>query len=277
MSDNPYLDNPYLTEIDAPNKISPFQGLLDKVAKSISPQQIGYEIAGGTAPGDIGLGLGAMATGRPFSSGMNIAAQAEGMRKKAVGGNVLLDIATDPLTYGALGMAGPKIGRAAEHIFRPSKVFGEKLAQKSGTVDFLPKIMEAMRDPVAGKVIEKSKVLEKFGGTTLGKGGSVSEKLSNLSAKDSQNVINALKDEVTLAVKENRLKPKQLEIGKLFGDLSRAQNEAFKGMKGAKFAYGLGKNIQKGIKGVAGTALVGGGFESGRRIAGDTLKKVFGL
>lgn len=187
-----------------------------------------------------------------------------------------VDIATNPLTYVGLSGAGKVAGETAANVLNPSKVFGEKLASQNGTVDFFPHIMKAIDDPVAGKLIDKAGILDKFGGTVLGEGGMPTEKLSNLSAEDSQNVINSLKDEVTKAVKEGTLKPKQLQVGKLFGDLSDAQNDAFEGMKDAKFGYGLGKNTQKIASGAFKKIITGSEIGAGGGLAWSAIKHLFG-
>src|SRR3990167_2749545 len=64
------------------------ESVLQRAIKAISPQQVGYEMMGGTAPSDIGMGLGRMATGGSFQEGMNPMARAEAVRKEGVGDNI---------------------------------------------------------------------------------------------------------------------------------------------------------------------------------------------
>lgn len=224
----------------------------------------------------------AMSQSNPAMAGYNVLHNFKsGMIQDAMPNNpvgkVATDVATDPESYIGLGGATKAVGEIGSNILNPSKAYGKALSSAKGTVDFLPHIMQAIDDPVAGKLIEKSGIMEKFGGSILGEGGAPIEKLSNLSAEDSQGVVNSLKDEVTKAVREGTLKPKQLEVGKLFGNLSDAQNEAFDGMKNAKWNYGAGKSIQKGAKRAIGAAILGGGFESGKDMVAPFVKHLFGL
>ncbi len=279
-------DDPFKGTIST-DPIPKSENILQKAIQGINPNAVAYSMAGGTAPTDIGGFLASKFMGQPQAV-QSPMVQSEGMRQEGLNTvqNPLLkgalDIGSNPMTYAGLGAAGEATGNAAENIMNPSKFYGKKMAEMAtsnpeGKVDFLPHIMNAIDDPVAGKLIDKAKILERFGGTSLGEGGAVSEKLSNLSPQDSQEVVNALKSEVTKAVKEGTLKPKELGVGKLLGNLSQAQNEAFEGFKSAKFGYGLGKNTQKLAKGALKTALLGGEFKAGSDLIGPTIKHLFGL
>src|SRR3990167_882749 len=77
------------------------------------------------------------------------------------------------------GQAAKGVGKVVKSLMKPSKVFGESVSKGKGKVDFLKIISKHADDPAVKKVLDKSGVIEKYGGTSLGKGGSVTEKLKS--------------------------------------------------------------------------------------------------
>ena len=188
-----------------------------------------------------------------------------------------LDEASNIENYVGIGGAKNAIVGAAKAIRKPSKFFGKGLekvseANPKGKVDFLNIIRNASENPEAAKVIRKSKIIEKFGGTKLTDEGTISENLSNLSVKDAQDLITAVKTGVQKATLRGEVAAKDLGISKMLTELSKAQNKAFKGMSGLKRSYGIAKNTGKFVKsygkkiasGAAWGTGVGAGFTAGK-------------
>lgn len=260
------------------------QNILQRASQAIlqNPRQVGYEVAGGTLPGDVGMGLGMMATGHPFSSGLNQAAKAETMREGEVSKvqnpllQVGLDMATDPMTWAGFGIGGKKTADTAGFLMNPSKGYGQAL-EAAGNVDFHVPIMDALSDPLASKVLDKSGVMDKFGGIHLGEGGASSPRLSNLTLKESQDIINLIKGGVSKAVVEGEhLAPKHIPITTLFSKLSEAQNTV-PGISGAKKMYGIAKEVPEVVGKVAKRALLGSEIGGGYEVGKGLIKKIFGL
>lgn len=271
-------------DLAVPDEIQKPENILQRASKGIleNPQQTGYELASGTAPGDLGMGLGMMAAGQPFSKGLNQSAQLEGQREAEVGKvkNPLLraglGIASDPMTWAGALMGGAKTAKAGEFLLNPSKGYGKAL-EAAGKVDFHGPIMQALDDPLAAKVIEKSGIMEKFGGVHLGEGGASSPRLSNLTLKESQDVTNLIKGGVSKAVVEGEhLAPKHIPITSLFSKLSEAQN-VVPGMRGAKRMYGIAKEVPQVIGKAAKRALLGSEIGGGIQMGEGLVRKIFGL
>lgn len=242
-----------------------------KVVTSISPQQVGYEMMGGTAPSDIGMGLGMAATGQPFSSGLNPMAQAEGMREGAVGDNPLLGIATDPMTYAGMGGVGKGAVGLGKSLMKPSKAYGQALSKAPGKVDFLKIISKHEGDPIVQKVLKKANIFKKYGGSNLEEGGAMSEKLANLSAKESQNLINDVKLGKDALVQGKRIRPNEIGLAEFFSDLSKVQSK-LPGVGGAKKMYGVAKNVGKFVKSNVGKLATGSVIGAGAKLGYDALK-----
>jgi len=262
------------------------EGFLQKALGQAS--QIGKPIQQGDNPLMAGAktAFGAMAS--PFSH--NVTREAQDMRRQGVEGltdngasEFLLDTATNPESWVG-GGAGIKkganvIGKGISAVRRPSKFYGEgmkKVAEKApeAKADFLNIIRNAADDPEAGKIIKKSKVIEKFGGTKFTNEGTLSENLSNLSLKDSQKVITSLKGSVRKAVLKGDVTSKELAIAEMFEKLSKAQNKSFKGMSGVKRGYGIAKNLGKGISKYGKYAAIGAATAGGG-MAGASIVKPF--
>lgn len=192
-----------------------------------------------------------------------------------------MGLASNLLAGGILGgkQAVKGVGETVGDLRQPSKAFGRKIGsmQKSEPgkrVDFLNIISEGMNDPKASKVIEKSGVMGKYGGSSLGEGGSVSENLSNLSLKDSQDLINSLKDGVRQAVKEGVVKPTEIGISKMFGELAKAQ-QVFSGMKVARGAYGFAKKSGKAASSLKKNFVRGASYGAGLGAGGTAIAYPF--
>lgn len=112
----------YFSEELIKNKPENAGNVLERAAKaamsSINPTMIGNMARSGTMPGQIGLGLGAMATGRDFTEGTDVGVQADAKRTGAIDKaidpqehpflNIGADIASSPDTLVGLGMGGVK-------------------------------------------------------------------------------------------------------------------------------------------------------------------------
>lgn len=188
---------------------------------------------------------------------------------------------SDPTMWVAGKAAGKGVGDFVENVKDPSSVFGKKIdalqaANPTKRVDFLKTILNASDDPATKKVIDKSGIMSRFGGRTLTPEGGVTENLSNLTLKDSQELINAMKSEVRQAVKEGIVKPKEIGIAKMFGELPKAQDEAFEGFKGARKFYGVGKNIGKATKAAKKTAITGAVLGATGTVGHSFIKSLFG-
>lgn len=165
-------------------------------------------------------------------------------------GAIATDFISDPETWiGANGLAeGAK--NTYKNIKNPSKFFGEgidRLQSKnpSQRVDFFKIINDSLSDPKASKVLEKSGVLDRFGGTRSNEFGTLTDRLSELTLQDSQDLVNSLKDGVRQAVKEGTVKPSERGIAKMFSELSKAQKSSFQGFDKVARDYGVGKNLGK--------------------------------
>lgn len=209
--------------------------------------------------------------------GSSMGAEAEEMRAGAVNNivpfdkhpflNVGANIISDPkswLTGGssvgreAVKQVGSSAKNTARSVFKPSKVYGEALDSAKGKVDFSKVISKFSDDPAVKKVLEKSGVIEKYGGDLMEEGGAVSNKLSKLDANQSQNLINDLKvGESKAFLSGDVVKSNKVGLSKFFSELSKAQNKASEGLSGAKKAYGFSKNVGKVAK------TVGKGFVRG--------------
>lgn len=273
-----------LSQIEAKFQVmEPSENILQKVAKAATRSIV---------PGENPLLSGfktatnAMTSGIPGQS--KEYREADEMRTGAIdrmaGGNPLLsfagNVATDPMTYAGGGKVAKGIGGFARNIANPSKEFGKKIgalqgANPKGKVDFLSIISKSLDDPMAKKVLDKSGVVGKYGGQTMGEGGSVIENLANLTLQDSQDLLNAVKSGVRQAVKEGTVKPTELGIAKMFSELSKAQKLAFPGFEKAKSSYGFAKKVGKASKKYGKAAATGAatavGLGAGGKVAWDLL------
>lgn len=184
------------------------------------------------------------------------------------GGPLIKGIAESPV--------GKAVGNFGEFISNPSAGYGKAL-KVPGNVDFHAPVMEALNDPLAAKVIDKSGIMEKYGGIKLGEGGSSSPRLSNLNGQEAQDIINKIKGGLSKTVVDGEhLAPKHLPITNLLSQLSEAQNE-LPGMTGAKRFYGVAKEVPEVIGKIAKRALLGSQLGGGYEIGAGLVKKIFGL
>ena len=211
-----------------------------------------------------------------------------------------MDAANEPLTKGnpflkaAIPMAGNVLAGTAmgggavlkgakgavENAKNPSKVLGRKIGELQSAspdkrVDFLKIMMGAMDDPKAGKVIEKSGIMSKYGGNTMDEAGAVTENLSNLKLQQSQDLLNDLKDGLRQAVKEGTVKSSERGIAKMLGDSVKAQDSVFQGFKSARGGYGFGKNLSKAAKTVKKQAVRGAAYGAGGAAGWSALSPFF--
>lgn len=191
---------------------------------------------------------------------------------------IMKNVVTDPMGYmGAQGgtklLSGAGKGAKAlgNSLFKPSKAYGEALSKAEGKVDFLKIISKHENDPVVKKVLQKAKIFDKYGGTSMGEGGSVSDKLANLTAKESQNLINDVKLGKDALIQGKRIKPNEIGLVEFFSDLSKAQSE-LPGMSGAKKLYGVSKNVGRLVKSNVGKFVTGSVIGAGAKTAYDALK-----
>lgn len=197
--------------------------------------------------------------------------------------NPALDIASDPETYLGAGAVFKGI-KNAPRVFKNkfgSKGFGksmEKLQSKSpdSRVNYFDVVMRHSDNPSVKKVMEKAGVMDKFGGQSMDEAGATSEKLANLSLQESQDFLNAIKDEVRQAVKIGNIKPKELGVSRFISDLVSSQDKAFKGFSGARKSYGLYKKVGKAGKAISKASLTGAGLYAGGRLGHEAVKAFIG-
>jgi len=231
----------------------------------------------------LNMGVSGMSASTPWQQRMGQNMQSSIINESTENpmGRLGMHLATDigtGLMLGGPGMA-KGAGEMVENVKNPSKVFGRKLgslqsANPKGKVDFLSILSRASDDPMAGKVLQKSGVLEKFGGQNLGEGGMPIDKLANLTLEDSQNLLNDIKAGVRKAVKEGDVKSTEIGIAKMFKELAEAQKATFPGLQSAKSSYGFAKNLGKGVKSVAKVGALGAAAGAGGTL-GHTLVKSF--
>ena len=188
-----------------------------------------------------------------------------------------ISTATDPQSL-IMGMGVTRgAGRFIKNVSNPSKGYGEALSKSTGKVNFLDIISKHENDPVVQQVLKKAKVIKKYGGSNMDEGGAMSEKLANLSAKDSQNLINDVKLGKDALVSGKRIRPNEIGLAEFFSDLSNAQSKALPEMVGAKKLYGVSKNVGKFAKSTLGKALTtGAGTVAGGGAVYGLGKAIFG-
>lgn len=162
-------------------------------------------------------------------------------------------------------------GKLGKSLFKPSETYGEALNKSTGKVNFLDIISKYSDDPAVAKVLKKSKIVEKYGGQSLEEGGAVSEKLANLSAKESQNLINDVKLGKEVLLSGKRIRSNEVGLAKFFSELSKAQTEST-GLGTAKKLYGVSKNVGKFVKRNVGNFVTGSVIGAGAKTAYDVLK-----
>jgi len=198
-------------------------------------------------------------------------------------GNVLMDLASNPENVtGGIPLA-KGISRGTSKLVKsfknPSGVFQESMnkassARPNARVDYSSIINDALADPKAKKVIEKSGVLSRYGGTRLTPEATLSDNLSNLTLKDSQDLMNMIKDGVRQSVREGTVKSTEIGIAKMFKELSQAQRSAFPEMKSAAKLYGTTKEIGKFAKSASKKALSGLEWTAGAAAVGYPIARI---
>ena len=178
-------------------------------------------------------------------------------------------VVSDPLSWMGGSAVAKGAGKVAKSVIKPSTVYGEAVSKAPGKVNFLQIISKHSDDPIVKKVLDKAGIVEKYGGRTLGEGGSVSDNLANLTSEQAQNLINDMKVGQTKGFLTGDLvKSDKVNLSKFFGDLSKAQNEALPGMKGAKKLYGFSKGVGKFAKKYGRAAATGVATGAGLGIGG---------
>lgn len=246
-----------------------FQNVLTKAAKSVVDSAI--------KPGPFGLPgpLFAQTRGYEALSGMKdeaiegtVGKSNTAMFGPTAGGALTFGakMATDPLAWvggGAAKSGANKLGSAYKNIKNPSKAFGESMKSISKSnpearVNFSDIINRASEDRVAKKVIDKSGVLDKFGGRTLTKDATLSENLSSMNLEDSQTLINDIKASLRNSLKDgSAVKSTEIGLTKMLGELSSATKKAFPGIEKVRSSYGRAVNIGEGIKKAGKVATTG--------------------
>lgn len=201
-------------------------------------------------------------------------------------GNFATKMVTDPLTWmggGTAAKQGSKgISGFIKNVRNPSKVFGEKMgalekSNPSTKVDYSGILSKHMDDPMVKKVIDKSGVLQKYGGSSMGEGGTVIEKMKNLTLQESQNLINDIKVGLRQSLKEGTVtKSNEIGIQKMLSELTGNQNSLFKGMDKARSSYGMAKNFGKGAKNLTKKAISGAVLGAGGKLGYDVYKSFSG-
>lgn len=199
--------------------------------------------------------------------------------------NFGVKVGTDPLSWMGAGAAAKGAEELVSNVKNPSGAFGKGIERLQGAspdkrVDFFHIINNAIDDPMAKKVIDKSGILDSFGGTKLTDVGTLSENLSNLTLQESQDLVNAMKSGVRQAVKEGTVKPTEIGIAKMFSELSKAQKGTFEGFDKVAKNYGAGKNMGKFLKTAGkqlpGALIRGAGLGTGGKLAYDAVSAASG-
>ena len=214
------------------SKVEPVETIFSRAIKSISPQQIGYEVMGGTAPSDIGMGLGKMAIGGNFSEGLNIGSQAEGMRKKGAGDNFAADIVSDPMTWVGAGGAAKGVASLGKKAF--------PFISKESRVGFTKGVEKSLVNRRAaltrgfGSKLNKSKA-------TVDISDIVDEgsEITKLTMKEAQDLKNAIQQGIPDAVKKGlKIDPKHFFSREIAGKIGDAMKKADPAMAETIEKYG---------------------------------------
>ena len=229
------------------NEIPKSENVLQRAIKSINPNQVGYEVAQGKGPLDIGMGLGRMATGGKFSSGMNISSQAEGMRKEGAGDNWLLDIASDPTTYGGTGGALKGIGSGAKKLF--------PYISKEARVGFTKGVEKSLKSRRGALTrgfthsLNKSKAKVDLS-DILDEGSEITE----FTMKEAQDLKNAISQGIPDAVKSSiKIDPKHFGDRRIAGLISDRMKKADSEMASVIDKYGKhAENFKSAISPIKG-------------------------
>lgn len=305
--------NPYE---DAAMKAAPKQGwgnILQNAVKNISqvnPNQVGYEMAGGTAPGDLGMGLGMMASGQPFSKGLSTTAQAEGMRKQGVDQlvppatddpnpfvnmvrsipNMVLNTVTSPADMiggGALA-AETSIGKNVGRMASSNKALGfsndlEGMVEKEGSKlsgdmgKAMDTVQQSKPDTRISFMDELTRPqMDKKVTNWVGKTSNLHlYDVDNLTLKDSQQIMSDLKASLRPSLKSGDLvKADERGVLSLLGELRGKQLEAFPEHADILKNYGEGVEAYKDVAGDMPNMIEGGGNRIERAAQEQSLKKV---
>lgn len=182
---------------------------------------------------------------------------------------------------GGAGAVAKKAGEGISNLKNPSAFLGKNIEKIQGQnngkgVNFLDIISRHQGDQFVDKVLEKSGVLEKFGGSTMDDVGAVTDNLSNLPLQKSQDLINDIKVGLTNTLKEGNYKSNQRGLASLLTNLGKAQESVFPGYKGAKSAYGFAKNVGKAVSKTKKTAITGAALGAGGTLAHSFVKSMVG-
>jgi hypothetical protein len=210
-------------------KIPKTESFLEKALK-IDPAQVGYEVAGGLSPLHLGMGLGARATGQPFSSGLGIAAQAEGQRKQAIENSSMnpfqkfaTGIVSDPMTYVGMGEAGGAVkgaGGAIKKVF-PYTSAESRVGFTKGVESSLIKRRGALTRGY-GSALDKSK-----GVVDISDIVDEGSEITTLTMKEAQDLKNAISQGIPDAVKKGlRIDPKHFFNRSTAGKITDAMKKA---------------------------------------------------
>ena len=221
------------------------ENILQRAVKSIRPQEIAYEMTGGTAPGDLGMSLGSQMFGGP--SMMNNAAQAENLRERGTGDNALLDIATDPMTYVGGGGAAKAGAKGFKKIF-PFMSKESRVNFTKGTQKALVKRRGALTRGY-GADLKKSKATVDLS-HIMDEGSEITQ----FTMKEAQDLKNAIASGIPEAVKQGvKISPRHFQSRELAGMITDAMKKADPQFAGTIEKYGKhAENFKSAIAPIKG-------------------------
>lgn len=286
------------TEKTGPGMASPrnANNILQQVASKVNPSQISYEMTGGSAPGDIGMGFGMAATGQPFSKGLNVGAQAEGARTNETNkikdpfSRFIGDLGTNPQTWvgPAMGVAkaGKAIGGAASAIgdirnpLQAASQVSQGIEDAMGSAKasyregldgmagkYGPQMAEGMGDAYAPKTVSFAEELnspktlaeQKIFNAVKNEAAYQGMDVNKLSPEESKNILDIFKDKVGQHVVAGEVGPTEINQPATIESMKAKQLDAFPEFSGMDKAYGPKANAYKAVEGKAPALLEGGG------------------
>ncbi len=283
----------------AASSVNPVQQAMSPIMNAASPNQVGYSVGMGTAPQDMGGFLASKFLNQPQNVG-GVAPQAEGNRETEVNKiqNPLArfgaNIATDPMTYGALGEGAAKtaegtgnvlqnVGRMAssKQALKFSNQLGDmvensgsKLSGDMGSamdaaqaskpdtrISFLDEMTRPQMDSKVTKLVNKTDNLHLYD-------------LDKLTLPESQQVVSDLKANLRQSLKSGDLvKSDERNILGFINELKTKQLQAFPEHADILKNYGEGIEAYKDVSGQMPSMIEGGGNRIQRAAQEQSLQK----
>lgn len=266
---------------------------LQKLSELATPRQMGYSVAGGTTPQDVGGFFASKVLGRNSGVG-GIVPQAEGMRQNEVNRipDPILRGMTDYLTMPETWVLPVEGGvQGAEAI-------GNSTLTKTGRMNLLDEVTRQVKSakPTASAEMgdELSALESMYPGKKVNFGGPIAKAYmdpnmqaildefpnirdaQDLSLTDSQSMINDLRESFPQRVWNGKVKPSERHMLDLSDMLSGAQDEAFPEMADAvRPKYGVVAEAQKKVPNVL-QAIAGKSDPMARDVQDEAMKVLIG-